>query len=505
MGQNWLGGGSGKQTDYAALIRKQADETLKRQKENVDALISRVTKLADQFVAAEKQKGETYRVNQEKLDSTYLGRVRSDTDLYSRLLSDLFTEEKGLISQYELDTKDLATKSGQEAVDFNLKNVDNFISFANSLTFAAQDARRELIRAANPYVFEQQEQISKNNLDLVSGRLPAAALANSARGSAYASFATGIGAGSGMGRALEARNLSLDTLAAMQQGEQSAASWADLTFRQQVEGLQTTPAQVAEYMGLDSKTVFAFNAANAEKILNAKQNVIAGQKTGLNTVLAANLGAFDAVYNTSSAMEKALYVGGTDAAVRAMDAKAGAYDTGASLYGGAISDWGNTRTKVLAQQWQNQIAREEARKQNNAALISGITTIAGGLAGFALGGPAGAGVGSTLGGAAGGAIAGATGNASGGAASFGDIWGGAFDTFSSLASNYRNPKLNGGVETYNNRNTLLMNVNQDWAKTAQNFYNSGQRSQYQPMTYTNWGGWIPRATVATAPTLTTRS
>ena len=505
MGGWFGGGGGGKKTDYAGLIRKQSDETLARQRQNADALISQVTKLADQFVATEKQKSETWRINQEKLDSTYLGRVRSETDLYSRLLNDLFTEEKGIISQYEIDTKDLATKSGQEAIDFNLKNVDNFISFANSLTFAAQDARRELIKAANPYVFEQQAQISRNNLDLVSGRLPAAALANSTRGSAYASFATGIGAGSGMGRALEARNLSLDTLTAMQQGEESAARWADLTFRQQVEGLQTTPAQVAEYMGLDSKTVFAFNAANAEKILNARQNVIAGQKTGLNTVLAANLGASDAVYNTGSAMEKSLYVGGTDAALRAMDAKAGAYDTGARLFGGAISDWGNTRTKVLAQQWQNQIAREEAQKQNNAALISGITTLAGGAIGLVVGGPTGAAVGATLGGAAGGAIAGGTGNASGGAASFGDIWGGAFDTFSSLSSNYRNPKLNGGIETYNNRNTLLMNVDQNWAKTAQNFYDSGQRGQYQPMTYTNWGGWIPRATVANAPTLTTRS
>jgi hypothetical protein len=204
-------------------------------------------------------------------------------------------------------------------------------------------------------------------------------------------------------------------------------------------------------------------------------------------------------------MEKLRYTGGMAAETSAMNARTSAYDTGARLFGGAISDWGNTRTKVLAQQWQNQILREEAQKQNNAALITGLTTLAGGAIGLVVGGPGGAMVGASLGGAAGGAIAGGTGNSAGaGASGFGDIWSKSYDTFSSLvSSDYRNPRLNGGVTTYNTRNDLMMNTNQDWRNLAQSVPRGSQYTQ--PMSYTNWGGWIPRAAPASGPTLTTRS
>jgi hypothetical protein len=495
---NWFGGSSGgKKTNYAQLIQKQSDDTLAKQKANADALVARTSKLADQLVATEDAKSNTWRANQGALDSSYLSRVQGQTDTYSKLLNEIFAEEKGVINQYETDTKDLVTKSAQQAIDFNLDNVDNFISFANSLTFAAQESRRELLRTANPYLFEQQEQISKNNLDLVSGRLPAAALAQSTRSSAYAALQSGVGGGSGMGRATEARNLGLDTLAAMKAGEQSAASWADLTFRQQVEGLQTTPGQVAERLGVDARTVAAFNAANAEKILGARQGVFAQQRTGLNAVLAANLGAADSVYRTGSAMEGNLYSGAMSTATQSANMKSSSYDMGARLYGGAIQDWGTTRTKVLSTQWQNQILREEAQKQNNAALISGLATVAGGAIGLiATGGnPAGAMVGASLGGAAGGAIAGGSGNASSGVPKFGDIWGSNSAALS--AYDYRNSKANGGVQTFNTSKELFQNTNQDWMKGVGTSTSPGA-------SYTNWGGWIPKATAASSPTFTTR-
>jgi hypothetical protein len=493
---NWFGGSSGgNRTNYATLIQNQSDETLRRQQANVDALIARTNKLADQLVATEKAKSDTWRANQSALDQTYLGRVKGETDTYSNLLNEIFTEEKGVITRYETDTKDLVTKSAQQAIDFNLDNVDNFINFANSLTFAAQESRRELLRTANPYLFEQQEQISKNNLDLISGRLPAAALAQSTRSSAYAALQSGVGGGSGMGRATEARNLGFDTLLAMKTGEQSAASWADLTFRQQVEGLQTTPGMVADRLGVDGRTVAAFNAANAEKILAARQGVFAGQRSGLNAVLTANLGAADSVYRTGSVMEGNLYSGAMSTATQSANMKASSYDLGARLYGGAIQDWGNTRTKVLSTQWQNQILREEAQKQNNAALITGLTTLAGGAIGLVVGGPGGAAVGASLGGAAGGAIAGGSGNASSGVPKFGDIWGSNSASYS--AYDYRNPRANGGVQTFNTSRELFQNTNQDWMR--------GVGTSTSPTaSYTNWGGWIPRASAASSPTFTTR-
>jgi hypothetical protein len=347
--------------------------------------------------------------------SDYKSLIAAANDEYSTSMADalasfdsksnaVYDELQGFIGNYEERSKGIVTRSGQEAVDFNLRNVDNFISFADSLTNSAFRTRQNLIGQANPYQLAQQEQIGRNNLEMLQGRLPADVMAAVSRQSAFGALQGGFGAGSSMGGALAARNLGLTSLDAARMADQSAQNWAKLIYDTQVSGLQTTAGQTADYLGISSKDALTVNQRNNENLLAAQQNYTGQKLTGLNTALGIQQQTGRDIFAMQGDVGKTTYIGGLDAVLKTAAYKTSAYDRASTNSVAAASQWGDWRQSINNTAWQNQLQEEADKSKRAAAGLQTITTLAGAALGSFVPGAGtlmGAQLGSSLGGSLG--------------------------------------------------------------------------------------------------------
>ena len=414
-----MGGGGGGDPGRVNREREQrgiqlANEAFGKSMGAIKSYVDKSIAAAKNVVTQEQERSTDYRSLIESANADYSRTMQDAIASFEGALPALYEQERGFIDDYKARSEGIVTRSGQEAVDFNLKNADNFISFADTLTESAFRTRQSMIDRANPYQLAQQEQISRNNLEMLQGRLPADVMAAMQRQSAYGALQGGFGAGSQAGSALAARNLGLTSLDLAMRADQSAQNWAKLIYDTQVSGLQTTAAQASDYMGISTKDALTINQRNNENLLGAQQSYVRNQQTGLNTILGARQAVGRDVFVSQSDMGKTRYLGGLDAVLKSGAMQTSAYYSASRQSVAAASAWGDWRQSVNNTAWQNQLQEEADKTRRAAAGLSSIASlggaVVGGLVGTfvapGLGTAAGASLGASLGGSLGGAAGG---------------------------------------------------------------------------------------------------
>lgn len=148
-----------------------------------------------------------------------------------------------------------------------------------------------------PYFSNLQSQIGQNASQLASGQLPSDVTAQIQRNAASQGIQNGFGFGSGGGQTgllanLNLRNLGLNSLQAMQQGDQLG-----LQANQEAKGLLPNLASSSQFL-TDPNTLLGAQQFNAGQL-----NSILSQNAGYqNQANAANAGAFNAAaqYNSQA-------------------------------------------------------------------------------------------------------------------------------------------------------------------------------------------------------------
>jgi hypothetical protein len=479
----------GKRIADAALAKQRAEAAALERKglASANELWERILKESEYYKAAQASYGDTYKGDLEFAIDQYSGAASGITDFLYRAVED-----------YRGRSENIATKSADEAWNWNRSKVDEFVSLADTLSQAAFDTRQRLIADTNPYQLAQQQQASKNNLDLLSGRMPADVLAAQQRASAQMAIQGGFGAGSAMGLANSARNFGLTSMDLMQFGDQSSRDWAKTIYDTQIAGLQVTPGNVYDNSGLKTEQVFAVNQQNNLGLLSAQQDIGNKSFNVVRDAFATRAGAYKDIYSGMSNMRSLVYQGITGGARNVADLKNAVYTNAANIASRGISDWGAQRSTVNYTAWQNELQQIADRNRQNANNITGLTTAIGGLAGGLLtgGNPVGFAAGASLGGALGGTMVQNPGGGNYASSVVGsDAWrgpwakesnlGNVWDSITGLAgySNY--------ADTFGSAQTGFRNTPGFASNAAmQNATVSGTTGSGLP----SLGGWVPKAT-----------
>jgi hypothetical protein len=460
-----------------------AEKTLQYQREN-DAANRRLAQQAAQAaIDRERTYAAGYNSSFGTLSDTFLDRTEAALSQYNSAANPIYSQLGQDIKDYGERSEGLATRSAQEATDYMLANEDNFIRFADALTQSAFNTRQQLIADVNPFQIAQQQQAGRNNLDMLSGRMPADVMAATQRNSAYAALQGGYGATSSMGQASQARNLGLTSLDLMAKADQSAQNWAKSIFDTQINGLQVTSGQVADTLGVKASDVMNINQANNVGLLGAQSALANSKLAGLNTALGTRTGAYRDIFNSGMDMNARTYAGGTATSDNSANLLGAAYRTSAAVMGAALQDYGNQRQAINSTAWQNQL--QEVRDSNAGwgSLITGLTTAAGAIAGTFIAPGVGTMAGASIGGALGGAAAGGMGFGSSGSASYAPVQSNASTNnanslWNTVSGMFNTGQPMNGVNTFSNRNSL------NAATTAGGY----QSSNWMP----SMGGWVPQ-------------
>jgi hypothetical protein len=464
-----------------------AEKTLAYQREN-DANNRRLAQEAARAaIDRERTYAADYTRNFGTLSDTYLKSTESALSQYGDAANPIYSQLSQDIKDYGKRSDGIATRSAQEATDYMLANEGNFSRFAEALTMSAFNTRQKLIADVNPFQIAQQQQAGRNNLDMLSGRMPADVMAATQRNSAYAALQNGFGASSSMGQANQARNLGLTSLDLMARADESAQNWAKSIFDTQINGLQVTSGQVADALGVKASDVMNINQANNVGLLGAQSSLASSKLAGLNTALSTRNAAYTNIFSGGLDMNARQYSGATGTSDNSANLLGAQYRTSATVMGAALQDYGNQRQAINSTAWQNQL--QEVRDSNAGwgSLITGLTTAAGAVAGSFIPGAGtlvGASLGASLGGALGGAAAGGMGfGSSGGGASYAPVQSNASTNsanslWNTVSGMFNTGQQINGVNTFSNQNALN-------AATSKGGYSS---SSWTP----SMGGWVPQ-------------
>lgn len=485
--------GGGNQTSSINSQREQeakqiAEQTLAYQREEAARSRKLAQAAAKAAIDRERSYAADYTRNYGTLSDTYLKSTESGLSQYGDAANPIYSQLSQDIKDYGKRSDGIATRSAQEATDYMLTNEGNFSRFAEALTMSAFNTRQKLIADVNPFQIAQQQQAGRNNLDMLSGRMPADVMAATQRNSAYAALQGGFGASSSMGQANQARNLGLTSLDLMARADQSAQNWAKSIFDTQINGLQVTSGQVADALGVKASDVININQANNVGLLGAQSALASSKLAGLNTALSTRNAAYTNVYGSGMDMNARQYTGATGTSDNSANLLGAAYRTSATVMGAALQDYGNQRQAINSTAWQNQL--QEVRDSNAGwgSLITGLSTAGGALAGTFIAPGVGTAAGASIGGAFGGAAAGGMGfGSSGGGASYAPVQSNASTNaanslwntvYSGMSSLFTTGQPMNGVNTFSNRNSL------NAATTAGGY----QSSNWMP----SMGGWVPQ-------------
>jgi hypothetical protein len=390
-----------------------AEATLKYQRENDEKNRKLAEKAAKDAIDRERGYAADYTRNFGTLSDSFMGRLESALSQFSSAANPIYSQLGQDIKDYGERSEGIATRSAQEATDYMLANESNFIRFADALTNSAFNMRQKLIAETNPFQIAQQQQAGRNNLDMLSGRMPADVMAATQRNSAYAALQGGYGATSSMGQAAQARNLGLTSLDLMAAADQSAQNWARSIFDTQINGLQTTAGQVSDALGVRASDVMNINQANNVGLFAAQSDLAKTKLTGLNTALATRSAAYQDVFRGGLDTQARIYSGGTGTSDNAAALQGAAYRTSATNMAAALSDYGNQRQSINSTAWQNALQGVSDQNAGWGSLITGLATAGGAIAGTlllpGLGTAAGAALGASVGGGLGSAAAGGMG------------------------------------------------------------------------------------------------
>ena len=165
---------------------------------------------------------------------------------------------------------------------------------ADTLSKAALQTRMDLLATADPRAQELSAIADENAAALMSGRISADVQANLSRSGAMKALQGGYGAGTMMGRNLQARDLGLTSLDLMKQGAALNDAQRRLNYDTRVAGTQVNPFDTAGQMQAAEGTLLSARLGTAESDRNQRLQAVNDASTQL-------LGSADTVYNSKLA------------------------------------------------------------------------------------------------------------------------------------------------------------------------------------------------------------
>jgi len=183
------------------------------------------------------------------------------------------------------------------ALSFNEANNGRFQALARSQSLSGTETMLMQQKLADPRFEEKRDQADENNLALMKGEVPIDVQQTLARSGAFQSLQGGFG-GSGMDRALRARDLGVTSMEFSQQGEKNAQTWTNLLSDSFVKPAFVSPFQVMQFSGISADR--AITSAFQQGDLDLRANL------GSANILASGAGnalqARGQIYGVASGM-----------------------------------------------------------------------------------------------------------------------------------------------------------------------------------------------------------
>lgn len=155
-----------------------------------------------------------------------------------------------------------AVNYGNQAINFNIQNMDAFGDMASASNERALSDRISALDVISPQWQAQRDQADKTNMALQKGEIPLDVQQNMARSSAYQSFQAGY-SGSPSGRqGTLARDLGLTSLSLSQMGQLNSQSWLKTNSEIAMPD-QVSSADMMENIGFDAKLTTGTAITNA--------------------------------------------------------------------------------------------------------------------------------------------------------------------------------------------------------------------------------------------------
>jgi hypothetical protein len=251
----------------------------------------------------------------------------------------------GTISAPQVDWMGAAN----EALRMNEQNNKRFTRMAGNQSMSGTESLLAQQRAADPMFDAKRDQADTNNLAMMKGEVPIDVQQTLARSGAFQALQGGFG-GSGMDRAMRARDMGLTSLDMSQTGEANAQRWSALLNEGFVRPAFVSPFQVMQFSGVSSGQAidsafrqgdmdFRANLAGVDLRANAAGNALGAHGTAL--------GARGNIFNVASGMPIQMMQADYKGAQNAWQAKAQqaqamgqAVSSAAGAVGGGISGFG---------------------------------------------------------------------------------------------------------------------------------------------------------------------
>ncbi|MEI6870656.1 MAG: hypothetical protein WCL08_00100 [Verrucomicrobiota bacterium] len=187
----------------------------------------------------------------------------------------------------EYDPVDVA-ETGQQALDFNMRNQGNFNQIASGFNESALSDRMKMLQTVSPAFTEQRDLAAKNNTALLKGEIPMDVQQQMARSNAYNTYKSGYSGSPSARSGTLARDLGLTSLGLQQIGSRDSQAWlktnSDIAMPQQTYG-----SQVMQQLGMTAGLTTGAALQNAQSELGADMASATGQERAYSTQLSTKL------------------------------------------------------------------------------------------------------------------------------------------------------------------------------------------------------------------------
>lgn len=227
----------------------------------------------------------------------YLDRVRKAETDYSAAT----TAEIDAAKAEQMSLGDTFLQKSNEAMGKfeSFLSTENTASTLDDLSKKIQQTRLDMLATADPRAAELSAIADENAAALMSGRISADVQANLARSGAMRALQGGFGAGSGMGRNLQARDLGLTSLDLMGKGYDMFDRQRRLNYDTKVSGIQDTAANVFGQMRAGQQGLMETAIGTAESDRNQRVGTVQDSSTQrlqtYDKLFASGMGTADAL------------------------------------------------------------------------------------------------------------------------------------------------------------------------------------------------------------------
>lgn len=161
-----------------------------------------------------------------------------------------------------------ATKAGNQALNWNAKNMGNFQNMASSMNQGAVQDRLKMLKEISPQWENQRNIADKSNMAMMKGEVPLDVQQAMARSNAYKSFQSGTSGSASAREGTLARDLGITSLGLVQRGQENAQNWLK-TNQEIAMPDQVGAGDIMKNLGFDARFSSGVMEGNANRELTA--------------------------------------------------------------------------------------------------------------------------------------------------------------------------------------------------------------------------------------------